>query len=174
MITRSISANRPSDHNNNEKHLNQSFITEFNIARKSEKITVVFQSQTETTSVISNQNINTENTERTLPTEVFEISLPSRSLTQGNTEPLQVPEKMFGSNSDFHKESNLFEKSASQKKATSRQCQFQKIAILPFWQNNLTQWNLQRYIQVTDFLKHFQITQLLQINRTDLMIIHLC
>ena len=140
MITRSISANRPIDHNNNEKHLNPSFITEFIIARKSEKITVVLQSQKETTSVFSNQNINeTENTERTLPTEVFEISLPSRSLTQGNTEPLQVPEKIFGSNSDFHKDSNLFEKSASQKKATSRQCQFQNIAILPFWQIDLTQ-----------------------------------
>ena len=116
MITRSISANRPSDHNNNEKHLNQSFITEFNTARKSEKIAVVFQSQTVTTSVISNQNINdTENIERTLSTEVFEISLPSRSLIQGNTEPLQVPEKTFGSKSDFHNDSNLLEKPASQK-----------------------------------------------------------
>ena len=55
-------------------------VTEKNIAQElQQNIAAVFQSQTQTTSVISNRNINTETTERTPPSEFTEISLPTSS-----------------------------------------------------------------------------------------------
>ena len=112
-------------------------VNEVNIAQKSQQsIGADFQSQTKTTSVSSNPNINkTGNTESLLPTEPNEISFSTTcTLIPENNLPLQVPTKALQSNSDIQNDpstSETFESQDNSFGVTSHQFQFQNTATLP-------------------------------------------
>ena len=118
IITRAITANILFDQNNDEIRSNQLFITGYLTAQNSQQIYIAgFLSQkTQTTSAISNPNINsTETTESTLPTEVGEISFPTSSalILDINIAP-QVPTGTSRSKSDTHNDPNTSGKLPSQ------------------------------------------------------------
>ena len=135
VITRASTANRLIHNKNHEIRSNQSIVTE-KIIRAS------LQSETQTASNL-NLNINiTGTTERMSNTEVTGISDPvTSSLIPGNTIPLEVPTKTFGSSSDIHKDPNTSDVFTTQNKyfaATCHQFQFQNTANLKFSQFNRT------------------------------------
>ena len=107
-ITRTIPANRPIDHITDETRSNQSLVTEELLVKKT-------QPQTQTTSVISNPNINNIGTTESIPhTEVTDISPPtSFTLLENINIPLQVPKTIIRSKSDIQNYPNISEISAS-------------------------------------------------------------
>ena len=102
MITWAINGKRPIDQKTGELRSGWSISIEKNTAEKSQQTnTAVFQSQLQTSSVISNTKINTaETTKITHSTEITEISLPTSSTgRQGIQKPLKAPTKSNWSNS---------------------------------------------------------------------------
>ena len=124
MITRAITANRPINHNIDEKRSSQSMITRQFIAQVSKhRYKDDLQFQTQTNSVVSSPNINNTETRESIPhTVVLEILIPtSFTLVSDLNIPLQVPTKPIQSNSDTLSDPTTSEKFASHSNDTTYQ-----------------------------------------------------
>ena len=131
-------------------------------AKKSKQnYTADLQSQTQTTSVITNPILNnTATTESIPPTEGTKIALSTRPTLKPRIRiPVQVPPKTIRSNSAIHNDSNTSEKFASPDKssgATSRRFRSQKTATKHFPTFKRTQRQIPMFIPFTEQFNHVQ------------------